>query len=377
MIRTAFLASLALTIAACPTPSTPSEPTRYLTGTAPNAVARVDCSGYTRALVTASTDGSLNIINIVDGNTISVHFGSNTNPWDVAVVDDSSGADITDPTAVVSLYGSNTIATTKVCSSTAVSSTYTDDEVIVSDGVEYTPGNPQAIAVVGADIFVASTNIVAVATGESDMRTGPGTLLRLHLDDTGALVRDARLTLPCDNPSAIANVDSTLVVACTGRYRVSSSGGFERAADSQGALVVVDTAAFSVTDVLALDASPVSAVFDVDGSIVVGDALDGSVSRYTVSPLAFVQRAQPTGRTDDSIFSVVNINSTIVAGAFSGSVVGAPLSSSPRTVSVDDGQSRGVVDLAWQPGDTDVFAVLSLSSELVRIPIDDVIEAAP
>lgn len=375
MIRATFLL-LVLTIAACPTPSTPSEPTRYLTGTAPNAVARVDCSGFSRALVTASVDGSLNIINIADGNTISVHFGSNTNPWDVAVVDDSSGADITDPTAVVSLYGSNTIATTKVCSSTSVSSTYTDDEVIVENGVEYAPSNPQAIAIVGADIFVASTNIVAVATRDSDMLTGPGTLLRLHLDDAGALVRDARLTLPCDNPSAIASVDNDLVVACTGRYRVSSNG-FERAADSQGALVVVDATTFSVTEVLALDASPVSAVFDVDGSIVVGDALDGSVSRYTLSPLTFVERTQPTGRADDSIFAVVSINSTIVAAAFSGSLVGAPLSSNARSIVVDEGQSRGVVDLAWQPGDADVFAVLSLSSELVRLSIDDVVEAAP
>jgi hypothetical protein len=191
-------------------------------------------------------------------------------------------------------------------------------------------------------------------------------------------VRDARLTLPCDNPSAIANLDATLVVACTGRYRVKSDNGFERANDSQGALVVVDAATFTVTNTQALDASPVSAVFDVDGSVVVGDALDGSVSRYTLSPLALVDTKQPTGIADDSIFAVTIVNGTVVAGAFSGSLVGAPLSSSPQLASANEGLSRGVVDVAWQPGDADVFAVLTLSSELVRVPVDSLgTEAQP
>jgi hypothetical protein len=362
---------------ACPAPSTPSAPTRFPTGTAPNAATRVNCAGSLRALVTSSVDGSLNIIDIVDGTTTSTHFGSNTNPWDVAIVDDTSSVTgLTDPTAVVSLYGSNTIATTKVCSSTSVSSTYTDDEVIVSDGVEYAPGNPQAIAVIDNDIFVAFTNIVRVASGTDDMLTGPGTVVRLHLDDEGALVRDARLTLPCDNPSAIATLNGTLAVACTGRYRVASSGGFARASDSQGAIVVVDTATFTVGDVLAVDASPVSAVFDIDDSLVVGDALDGSVSRYSIAPIALVERAQPTAAADDSIFAVTIVNDTVVAAAFSGALVGAPFSASPQSVSVDEGLSRGMVDLAWQPGDVDVFAVMSLSAELVRVSTDGLVPAA-
>lgn len=372
MIRIASLVLLACTVAACPTASPEGAPQRFPTGTAPNAVVRVDCTDSPRVLVAASSDSTMNIIDINTGTTTSVGFNVGANPVDIAVVDGvSSVTGLTDPTAVVSLFDSHQLASVKVCRSTAVASTYRDDEVIVSDGTEYTPSNPQGIAVVGDDIFVAFANITRLAAPDVDMLTGPGTLLRLHTDEEGNFVRDGRLTLPCDNPAAIATRGTTLAVTCTGRYRMTSNRQFLRASDSQGAVVVIDAATFAVTDVLTLDASPMSAVFDVDDTLVVGDALDGSVSRYTTEPLALVERAQPTDVADDSIFAITIVNDTVVAAAFSGALIGAPFSSTPKLISTDAGLSRGVVDLAWLPGDADVFAVLTLSAELVRIGTDD------
>lgn len=346
-------------------------PTTLLTGTSPNAVALTRCGNRGVALVAASGEARLDVIDLRSGDAASAVFAVGSNPWDVAVVDTVSG-----PRAVVSLYGTHELALVDPCAAPpAVLQTIGDDEPIVvnpattaDDGTvitSMTPRNAQAVAVADDVVWLAWTNIIEFVLGDQPMQTGPGLLSRFRLVDD-LLVADGRTILPCENPAAINADSARIVVACTGRYK-NSSTGFARASD--GALVVVDANSLDLVAAVDLDASPVSLLVH-GGDIIVGDALDGTVTRFDTE---LVQQQQtPTSTGIESVFALDVVDNVVVAAVYGASdiLLVDPFGAAARQP-VIAGTARGVVDLVHD--DSDFFILMSISAQLLRRAHADVL----
>lgn len=368
------LTAVATLTVSCWMPPVAEKPTTMFTGAVPNAVVLVACDDRRVAVVAASIGARIDLIDTDTGVATSLLLPPGSNPWDVAVI-----AAIDGPRAIVSLYGDDALVLFDPCS--------TDPEVLQTSGRdtpiavvddreidEMLPRTPQAVAVghddQGAAIWLAWTNIIAVAHGHDPMRTGPGLLTRLRLVND-RLVDDGSVVLPCKNPAALAVADQSdrggVVVACSGVFK-NGINGYERA--SRGAVVVVDSA-LDIVAAVDVDAAPASIVFH-GGEIVVGDALDGTVARFDA---ALVEQ-QRTVKADGiaTVFALDVVDGILVAGHFEDRLVADPFGTARSTSIVSGSTFRGIVDLAHD--DDDVFALLSTSGELVRIDRHTVLGAA-
>lgn len=353
------------------------------TGSTPNAVTLTSCGNTRLAAVTASADARLNLLHVDIARSHSVVLPVGSNPWDVAILATDNG-----PRAVVSLFGNGGIALIDPCTDAdvAVLQTITDDGAIALDPpvddatgtplTSMTPTTPQAVAFDDDLVYVAFSNIIAFAVGDDALRAGPGLLLTLRLV-SDRLVVQRRDILPCENPAALAiAADGDVVVTCSGRYK-NGGAGFERASD--GAIVRIDAAHVEPISSVVLDASPASIVIADDGSIVVGDALDGTVARFSAD---LVEQARTTPADGiDTVFALSLIddgrnNRVLVAAHFDGKMVVDPLGA-PRTHTLHDGPPRGVIDVVddAEHDDGDVFVLLTLSAQLQRVARSDLLAA--
>ena len=370
--RIVAIVVVATMIASCDSPPPATPPTNIATGSVPNALALTTCGDRRVAVVAVSGGARVNVIDLDDGSADSHEFAVGSNPWDVVIADTAVG-----PRAIVSLYGTAAVALVDPCSAPPTQLHTIGDDVAMAVEPAVTnragdvvtsmlPANPQALAVAGDVVWLAWTNIIDLAVDDEPMRTGPGLLSRFRIDNDH-FVDDGRVVLPCDNPAAIAVDDRRVVVSCTGRYG-RSGDGHTRASD--GAIVVVDPASLAVVDHVELEASPVSLRLH-DGDIVVGDALDGTVRRFDAALL----QQQSTGASADieSVFALDVVDGVVVAAGFGARdfVLVDPFGAN-RRVDIAPTRGRGIVDMVSDGDDGDIFLLMTLSSEIVRLPREEV-----
>jgi hypothetical protein len=351
-----------------------STATAVATGTAPNDVALTACAGRRTALVAASADARVDILDL--GGTSgaqpprAVFLGEGTNPWSVAPAADGR--------AVVTLFNAHAVALIDACGARALDRAAVDDVFAIDpvtvpspidadgDGTTETtitrlrPRAPQAAVVVDGAAFVTFTNVLAYSLDDAPMQAGPGMLARFVVDGDH-LVVDRVVVLPCENPQGIAaGVADDVVVTCTGRF-VIDAGAHRRV--SPGALVRVGRAALDVRAHAVVDASPGTPA-PIGADIVVGDVLDGRVMRYAAD-LTLVEQTPPADGVESVFVVVVDDAGRPLAGRFgSGEVLVDPFGAAALVRLQPRGPTRGLIDVVVD-GD-DVFGLFSLSGELVR-----------
>ena len=369
----------------CADPPSAARPTATATGTTPNDLVLSSCEGERVALVTASGDARLDVLSLDEAPARAVFLDDGSQPWMVDVVGPSR--------AVVSLFGSNEVALVSPCDQVVLSrvsaATVVDvsppvtwrvaedvdgdgiDDVIVSRMVAR---SPQAVVVVGAEVFVTYSNLLALSVGGEPMLSGPGLLARFRLSPSAAQADELSFVdavrLPCENPGGMVGNGEHLVVGCSGRF-LFDGGGTQRA--SAGGIVVVDVGTFAVTASITLaDFSAGTPALHGD-TIVVGNLLGGELRRYDLS-LALLDSVV-LGDANESIFSVVNVlqsgsDADVGAALFlAGTFVVSPFGAATTLQVAAEGPARGLIDVAIDDDDGSALGLLTLSAELVRVEL--------
>jgi hypothetical protein len=363
-------------LAPWPSPS-PTSAAAVATGTAPNDVALTTCSGRRTALVAASADARVDVLDLAgdvdDGDRVApqaVFLGEGSNPWSVAPAPDGR--------AVATLFGADAVALIDACGARDLDRAVVDAVLPVEpitlpvavdadgDGQEETtvtqlrPRAPQAVVVVDGVAFVTWTNVLAYSFDGAPMQTGPGMVARFVVDGD-RLVFDRIARLPCENPQGIAAGDADdVIVTCTGRF-VVDAGAHRRV--SSGGIARVGRATLDLRAFAALQASPGTPAL-VGGDIVVGDVLDGRVMRFDAA-LVLLQQTAPADGVESVFVVVVDDAGRPLAGRFgSGEVLVDPFGDAALVRLQPRGPTRGLIDVVVDG--EDLFGLFSLSSELVR-----------
>lgn len=369
------------------------------TSTTPNAVARVDCGGRFVVAVAASGGARLNVFDdALDPAGSDVAFEDGAAPWDVV--------DIGGGRVAVSLFGAHDVATVDVCGDAGIVSRASSTESVAvtpaitprgafdndldgdTDGVVESMKlhAPEGVAFVDVDagsdggfVFVAFTNLIDPAIGDDEMQAGPGVVARFAVDGAGQLSFVDQRTLACQNPQGVATgvIDgaAVVVVSCTGRFQNGGDGRFVRA--SPGGLAVFDAASFALLVEDTFDQSFGTPAV-VDGEIVVGSVLGGSIFRFDRDLTLIEDRA--IGGVDESLFQVLTVEGELAVTRFVGGDLVLDPFGSARTVRFTDPTEppRGLIDVvAVDPEGVDdvddnddvAFGALSLSGELVRVDL--------
>ena len=401
---------VSLVLAGCPPPVGVDDPLGVIaTGTTPNAVTTSRCSGKRVALVTASGDARLDrlplgtppvgdaIVDPIDRSS-SLFLGVGSAPWDVVVVDDGAP---TNRRAVVSLSGSNELVLVDQCAEEILHRVRVETLIPVvpsirldtpsdvdGDGIDdvdvqqMLPNLPQGLAARGNDVYATFANILRFSLGGEPMLTGPAALVHIRVNQDRLDVVDL-LTLPCRNAGAVAihPTDATLLaVSCAGRFQ-QVDGGNQRV--GLGGLVVVNVVddVLTIQNAVELEASPGPVIFDSQASsgdnfdaVVVGDLLDGRVSRYRLTG-ELVEETGSSGASIESVFALERSpDGALWSGTFSGFMQREPFGATSTFSIQQEGPLRGLVDFVFDDADVDddpaaptILGLFTLSAELRRI----------
>jgi len=381
-------------------------PDRFDAGTVPNDLVLVRCDGRLRAVVAASGDGALQLIDTASGDTQTVAFpvdatNRGANPWHVAARSPLAGES---PLVAASLYGQHRVALVDACSgtliATAAAADSAGDDVIVdvipaaalstpldADGdgaTETTVGrmrlrHPQGIALAGDVLLATYSNLLEAGP---PARFGPGVLFRWRLQGDRLSPLGATI-LPFQNPQSIS-----LDVA--GRPWISASGVLELrdgrfTAITDGGLLRVNAESGAIEQTVALDNfAPGTPAFTADHAVV-GSLTSAVLRVVTLSGDTPDAELKLGGAGVESIFEVASIAGGLTVAAVFGTdqlhVIdprGPTLHPWPFTAPIALGTAdlaRGAQAIAIAPprSDTsadpeaDAFALLGLSSELVPL----------
>ncbi|MCC7073550.1 MAG: hypothetical protein IT383_19735 [Deltaproteobacteria bacterium] len=294
-------------------------------GTVPNDVAFGVCAGAPVALVPASGDGRLDVLDLPCGELhSSLPFppegGRPATPWAVAVDGDR---------AWVTLQGQHAVVLVDYCAGALVAELRPEDvieldpplhlsapEDVDGDGEAETevrrlsPRAPEAVVAAGGVAFATFTNLLEAGLDVAHPPViGPGVLARFELDADGEGPRTA--TLPCTNPQGLAWHDDALWVSCTGPLGPTIDSTV--AALGDGALVRVDPSTLATLEVIAAGSFAPGTPAILDHAVVVGSLLRPALARIVDG--GFLETAVGDVREIDSVFECARIDAAVGARA--------------------------------------------------------------
>ncbi len=365
-------------------------------GTVPNDVALGACGGAPVALVPASGDGRLDVLELPCGTLVgSVLFapeqGRAATPWAVAVDGER---------AWVTLQGRHSVALVDYCAASVIAEVRAAEPLeleaplhlsapvdVDGDGTADTevtrmvPRAPQPVVARAGVALVAFTNLLEPGLSpERPPLLGPGLLARLEHDGDGARVAGTT-TLPCVNPQGLAWHGDALWASCTGPLGPTHDATV--AALGEGALVRVDPSTLAILEVIdAGDLAPGTPAVVADG-LVVGSLLRPAIARVASGALA---EAAVPGRAVESLFECVPLDDgdgaraacthfsgdrlVVVGGADAVLDIVADIPVGPGGAAFRGAQAVALATPEARARGIGAAVLLGLSAELVLLPLE-------
>jgi hypothetical protein len=352
---------------------------RYEVGTTANQVITVECDGAQLPLVVTSGEARIDVFT-PDG-VISTDVGAGSNPWAAAAVD-GSGARV-----VVTRQATGDVVLIDACRG-VVLATATPTRVqwpepvvieppldVTGDGVpdrmaeQSTPTHPQAVVVSGNEVWVLFTNVLRYASPGQAMRQLPGVLWHARVED-GALQEATSMALPCINPADVVHDQQDIWVSCNGGFALTNEG----VTTSAGRSSLVRVRGAVVDEIIGNADASFGALLLDDDRVVVADLLRGSVHQFDHAGTLLQQVQLQTGTA--TISAVTRIDDEVVAAGFAPADIIRDVFGTPTRMSLDTPSApRGLVALA--PREGGFWALLTLSSELIAVDVDEGARGAP